>query len=414
MSRKLTQEEVIKQFNEVHGDKYDYSKMQYVDNATKVCIICPEPGHGEFWQSPNHHKSGRGCPKCGKAASAAAQRLTQEKVIEQFNKTHPDKYDYSKMIYVDASTKVCIICPEPGHGEFWQSPSHHKSGRGCSDCANAACAAAQRMSKEEVIKQFNEAHPDKYDYSKVEYVDARTQVCIICPEPGHGEFWQTPDNHKRGQGCPECAWDVRKHKMTKSQEQFILDCKKVHGDKYNYDKAIYKKDKLPVTITCPEHGDFEQRANSHLRGQGCPYCGNNSIAENTTREVLEGLLKTALPTTRKLDCLKSPQTGHRLELDGYCEKNKIAFEFQGVQHYEPVPLYGGEEGLRVRQKRDAIKRSACIANGICLIEIDGRKIPRSVRATGEKLKPYILEQLLDQPEWKKKRLMPLLENNHSL
>ena len=88
----LTQEEVIEQFKKIHGNKYDYSKVNYINNITKVEIICPE--HDSFFQKPNNHKKGTGCPKCIKRAKDI------EHVLEDFKKIHGNKYDYSKVVYV--------------------------------------------------------------------------------------------------------------------------------------------------------------------------------------------------------------------------------------------------------------------------------------------------------------------------
>ena len=116
----------IERAQKIHGNKYDYSKVNYVKSSEKVCIICPE--HGEFWQKPNSHISSKqGCPKCGKTG-----KLTQEEFIKRARYIHNDKYDYSKVEYVNSQTKVCIICPE--HGEFWQTPNSHLSGIGCKKC----------------------------------------------------------------------------------------------------------------------------------------------------------------------------------------------------------------------------------------------------------------------------------------
>ena len=123
---RLTAEEFINKAIQVHGNKYDYSKVNYVGNKTKVCIICPE--HGEFWQTPNAHLSKQGCPKC-----VGHYSPTNEEFIERARKVHGDKYDYSKVNYIKSSEKVCIICPE--HGEFWQAPSTHISQKcGCPVC----------------------------------------------------------------------------------------------------------------------------------------------------------------------------------------------------------------------------------------------------------------------------------------
>ena len=85
---KLTTKEFIAKAKEIHGDKYDYSKVYYVNLGTKVCIICPE--HGEFWQTPYHHiKRKQGCPKCG-----GRVKKNREEFIEAARKIHGDRYDY--------------------------------------------------------------------------------------------------------------------------------------------------------------------------------------------------------------------------------------------------------------------------------------------------------------------------------
>ena len=61
----MLQEDWIKAASKLHNNKYDYSKVNYVDAKTKVCIVCPE--HGEFWQKPSAHMQGRGCPICNES-----------------------------------------------------------------------------------------------------------------------------------------------------------------------------------------------------------------------------------------------------------------------------------------------------------------------------------------------------------
>ena len=133
-TKKITSEEFINRSILIHNNKFDYSKVEYVNNHTKVCIICPE--HGEFWQMPSDHLNGHGCKKCfNEEKRGKSKQLTTEKFIEKAKKIHRDKYDYSKVNYVNSQTKVCIICPE--HGEFWQTPKSHLNGRGCPHCKNS-------------------------------------------------------------------------------------------------------------------------------------------------------------------------------------------------------------------------------------------------------------------------------------
>ena len=138
MANKKTLEETIADFREVHGDRYDYSKVDYVNVHTKVTIICPE--HGEFWQRPSSHKGGFGCHECGMnlQKDRYRQNFTTKKFIKQFQKAHGDRYDYSKVDYVDSKTKVVIICPE--HGEFTQLIFNHRKGQRCPECAKSQIA----------------------------------------------------------------------------------------------------------------------------------------------------------------------------------------------------------------------------------------------------------------------------------
>ena len=191
--KKKTTEQFIKEAKAIHGDKYDYSKVNYKGCFEKVCIICPI--HGEFWQTPAMHLSGQGCSKC-----CGRKRKTKEEFIEDAKKVHGNKYDYSKVNYVNNKTKVIITCPI--HGDFLQRPDRHLFGCGCNKCGYDNTAEKCKTSLEDFIKRAKEIHGDKYDYSKVVYVNNHTKVCIICPI--HGEFWQTPRTHLMGRGCPIC------------------------------------------------------------------------------------------------------------------------------------------------------------------------------------------------------------------
>lgn len=184
---------------------------------------------------------------------------------------HGDKYDYSKVSYVNSSTKVTIICPK--HGEFEQTPENHLSGQGCPKCANDLTADRCRMTTEEFINKAREIHGNKYDYSKVEYINSQSKVCIICPE--HGEFWQTPHGHLKGCGCNKCGNLLIRTKLASNKKEFIKKARKIHGDKYNYDKVEYINSNEKVIIVCPIHGEFEQTPSHHLNGCGCPMCANN-------------------------------------------------------------------------------------------------------------------------------------------
>ena len=206
MSKRLTKDEFVKRAKKVHGGRYDYSKVEYRGYNTKVCIICPK--HGEFWQKVGHHLSGHGCPKC------VGRNGTIEEFIQKARKIHGKKYDYSCVDYKNTETKVKIICPK--HGEFWQTPHGHLSGRGCQKCRGEFLRKKFVSSKEEFLERARKVHGDRYDYDGVNYVNNRIKIKIVCPK--HGEFWQRPDAHLSGQGCPECSKKRTKESIIKGVE----------------------------------------------------------------------------------------------------------------------------------------------------------------------------------------------------
>ena len=345
--RKKTKEEFIKEATEKHVDKYNYSKVDYIGAKTKVCIICPKPEHGEFWQTPSNHLQGAGCPKCRNEVNSKRFCLSKEEFIKKARETHGDKYDYSKVDYVNAHTKVCIICPE--HGEFWQQPSSHTQG-----CSCPKCGGCYVPTTEEWIALANEIHNDKYDYSKVRYENNETKVCIKCPK--HGDFWQRPYDHIQGKGCPKCANDVTGERCRSSKEEFIKKSHNVHGDKYDYSKVKYVNNHTKVCIICPEHGEFEQIPSEHIKGRGCKKC-NLSHLERSVMNYLDEK-KITYDYQKRFDWLGLQS------LDFYLPDYNVGVEFQGLQHFESVEYFGGKEGLNECKKRDKLKFNKCQKYGI--------------------------------------------------
>ena len=274
--------------------------------------------------------------------------------IEKANKKHHNKYDYSKSVYQGAGVKVCIICPE--HGEFWQTPRNHISGQGCPVCSEFNTHNKQRTTINGFIEKARKVHGDKYDYSKVEYINNKTKVCIICPE--HGEFWQRPDKHiSCDRGCPKCGGTNRL-----TTDEFIAQAKKIHGDKYDYSKVNYNSTDTKVCIICPEHGEFWQTPHGHLQGQGCPYC-KKLLLEDEVRNFLI-FFNIKFIQQKRFDWLKNKK---KLSLDFYLPEYNIAIECQGIQHFEPVDYFGGVSKFNEQVRNDILKKDLCEKNNIKLL-----------------------------------------------
>lgn len=150
MPKILKTKDIIKNFNDIHGDRYDYSKFKYKGWDKKGIIICKK--HGEFEQSPNVHKRGSGCQLCFNEKNILNKRVTREYVIDKFKETHGNRYDYSKFEYSNYFSKITIICKK--HGEFKQTPNSHIQGANCPRCSNMISKGENEVF--EFIKNFEE------------------------------------------------------------------------------------------------------------------------------------------------------------------------------------------------------------------------------------------------------------------
>jgi len=336
----------LEKAKKVHGDKYDYSKVCYVNSKVKVEIVCKE--HGKFFQMVNKHLLGQGCPKC-----SGNQKITTEEYIEKAKDVHGNKYDYSIVNYINSSLKIEIICPN--HGKFFQNASSHLMGKGC-----PVCSRNKKSTTVEFIEKAKEVHGNTYDYSLVTYVGKESKIDIICSM--HGVFSQVANSHLNGKGCPQCFGNKKSN-----TEDYIFGAKKVHGDKYDYSLVDYVNSKVEIDIICIEHGRFSQRASHHLAGAGCPRC-QSSHGEKGIRNILQKTNLTFVEQYKIKDC----KNKRPLPFDfAIFENGKLShlIEYDGKQHYVPVKWFGGIEGFKKRQINDTIKTKYCIDNNLELIRI---------------------------------------------
>ncbi len=115
-SVRKTKEQFIADAKAIHGDKYDYSKVEYITSAIKVCIICPI--HGEFWQTPSKHLSNRGCPKCkaSKQRTLIYNVATCNELGQSRTKAYGLWFNMIRRCYhtrpFERTYKECIVCDE--------------------------------------------------------------------------------------------------------------------------------------------------------------------------------------------------------------------------------------------------------------------------------------------------------------
>lgn len=344
-------------------------------------------------------------------------KLNRYNFLEKFKEIHGNKYNYDSVVYKNNSTKVKIECMV--HGIFEQAPKEHFKGQTCAKCYHDG----MKLTKDKFIEKSIKVHGNKYIYDDINYINSRTKIIIKCKL--HGEFTQNPNNHLNGQGCSKCSGT---HNYSNSD--FIKISKEIHNDKYCYDKVVYKNANSKVIIICSKHGEFIQRASSHLQGSSCMKCvfeekrlctddfielskklhgkrynydSVNYILYNTPVKIkcqehgffnqkpskhLNGygcrkcsISKGELKISKILDNYKIKYKSqysfndlkyiNNLFFDFaiFDESNNIKYllEFNGEQHYKFNKLmHTDESGFEIHKKRDGIKLDYCLDNNITL------------------------------------------------
>jgi len=282
--------------------------------------------------------------------------LSFDKFKLHCNDIFNNKYDYTKSEYLGMKHPIEIICPI--HGEFTQKAHSHYLGHHC-----FKCSGNKKLKNEEIIEQFVKKHGGRYDYSKVNYVNNKTRVEIVCKI--HGSFYQSPYEHKNGQGCPNC---IKNRKL--DNNMFIELANDVHDFKYKYSDDYFNS-KTKVNIICSKHGEFKMTPNHHIRGQGCPNC-KSSLGELLVRKYLTDN-KINYERQKLFKDLVNSNKRH-LFFDFYLTDHNICIEYDGIQHFQPVVAFGGQNSFNKVLKNDEIKNKYCLINNIKLIRIPYFKI----------------------------------------
>jgi hypothetical protein len=146
------------------------------------------------------------------------------------------------------------------------------------------------LSQKEFILACEAVHASVYDYSKTVFAGAKEKITVGCKL--HGDFEQRAHSHMSGMGCRKCAASAKTVGLHYSTKEFVSKLRDVHGSRYSYKNVVFQGVQKSITVGCRLHGAFEQRASSHLSGQGCPMCANESRKTKNTLE-LETFLKKA-------------------------------------------------------------------------------------------------------------------------
>ena len=395
----MTNEDFISKSKEVWKDKYDYSLVEYKNIKTKIKIIYND---WIFLQKAEDHLLGKMCEL----------RWDTNRFIFESKKMHGDEYDYSKTVFKNMNTKVILL---KNGIEYLQNPSKHLMGRkpervrilrSNTDFIDDArsiwgykydyslvdykgshievlikyddviyrqkpvlhllgynCERDIIKNQEDFLRKCYDKHGDKYDYSLVEYTGSQI-------------YEQKAGAHIHSSGL------VEKVILKKTTKQFIKESNEIHNFRYDYSKVDYVNNQTKVIIICPIHGDFEQVSSSHLSGAGCPHCmeskGERKISKFLDQKNIEYVRQKKFD-----DCIG---LRYKLPFDFYLPKYRVAIEFDGKQHFEPIEHFGGLESYNRLKTNDKIKNDYCEDNFIELIRIRYDQIDRIYDILNECLK----------------------------
>ena len=299
------------------------------------------------------------------------KRLTVKEIINKCNIVHNHKYDYSKVIYKNAHTKVIVICHV--HGEFLITINNHlHNKRNCPDCVYIKFCKNCTSNTEEFIKSSIIIHGDKYDYSKVNYVSAIKKVEIICKK--HGLFLQMPSSHLSGKGCSKCFFNSRSIHDVNSLHDFIEKGNLIHNNYYDYSESVFENVSSFTKIICPIHGLFDQEIGSHLSGSGCIKCAKKSISN---KEIKWLDSNNILEINRQYKLLINNKI---IKVDGFDPSTNTIYEFYGDFWHGNPNIFRADKINGINKKtyselyRKTMDREAAIKsagyNFVCIWEKD--------------------------------------------
>lgn len=330
-----TKEKIKEMSREIHGNKYDLSLVEDVQNLLgKIRLVCPK--HGVFEQTLHNHLQGKGCKKCYEESRVNKCNYTKEEFIECVKKTHDDfdMYDFvelpDKFSLKNLDKVIELLCKK--HGKFKIKYRDFLNGEKCPYCNG------KLKTDEEINRELSILHPElDFSVTKFSEHDEKYNITVICPK--HGVQKVRYYNLLNGQGgCVECGWQKIADKEKTSREDFLEMIYKVHGEKYDTSMVNFINMRTNVTMICPEHGPFDvMPSNLIYRKSGCPICNNNHLEDEICRFLNEQNIKY------------TPQKHFkwlgRQSLDFYLPEYNVGIECQGIQHFIPKTFQNDTSNL---------------------------------------------------------------------
>ena len=364
--------EFIRRAKLVHGDnKYNYNFVKYINTHSKVCIVCLDPDHGEFYQEPASHLSKIGCPKCG--LDKVRKKIENDRVsfgnnfIRNLKNLYGDKFDYSEIHYVNNRTPITLVCSR--HGKFQMTPDVILRGTcECPECRKLK-GPGNKVEQDDFIHRANIIHNNKFDYSKTKYVDMHTPIIIGCPV--HGDFIQLPYTHLNSKfGCYKCYLEQKSKENLISLEKAKELLREKFGNRYSIKEETYTKfSEIAEIIDSENNNRIFKISPSRLCQRNFVY-DEKSKGEYIVRQWLE---ENNIKYVDELYISEIIRTSRGVKIDFSIKLGNLTIwiEYNGLQHYEfNIYLHRNNiENFKNQLRRDEKVREYCKENSILLIEI---------------------------------------------
>lgn len=278
---KKSNEQFITESVALHGEAYEYDRLECVNSKTAVTLFCKK--HKSYFAViPSGHLNKTkksGCQKCSLVKRADWCRGSLEEFVSRSKAVQGSlgrSFDYSKVVYQTARVKVDIGCNTCGTW-FMQSPYAHMEGHGCANCRDNTLAKERSHTKEQFVAAAMKVDLGRYNYDLVVYKNARNYVDIKCNDCGN-IFKKKPTEILNGHGC-RCHTEPFGYRPEEEGKLYILTCGNLtkvgitNGEPSNRAKVVSKAygDEFSVVAYFPMDGkvctDLETRLLDELRAR---------------------------------------------------------------------------------------------------------------------------------------------------
>jgi very-short-patch-repair endonuclease len=384
-------EDFVKKSKKIHGNNFDYSKFEYTGSHNRSLLIC-NICRNEFLSTPSNNLIGSGCKKC------SDRKRGFYKIQEKLRIKYP-RWEFKFGDYENADSKIEYTCSENHKGisnyrniirynvcgeckklkylknkiqkiknnqlEILNYQNDLKIECKCLKCGTSIIGNLDKF----LYKNFKCKYCELLDKSnllrngKIKLIkiglDGESQILNLECERGH-IYNQDRRNLLSERGCNIC----RKENISPPKDELFRLIRSIHGNLYTYDEESYISIRNKISIICRKGHHFKQKVSNHLQGKGCPIC-RESFGERVISKYLENKKVEFIRQKKFTNC----KNIYQMPFDFYIPSINTCIEYDGIQHFQAVSLFGGEEELKKLKIRDSKKNAYCKNNNINLVRI---------------------------------------------